>query len=387
MSQPELGLTLAELRRLSRTFLLEEARPEDALFPYSTVIREGAYRHDFDHPAAVRYSINSLLGLQADVLHEPGAADAQDVAELTERFLDRHLDHITNLADVGLLLVLLCEGDLSRQRAERLLSRVAEAAAGTAAARLTMQECSWMLWGSCAAASAGLPRGGETARALADLILDRYVDWSSGLPRHSLRRYRGDIVSFGALTYFLRGMFEFSRLADDERASRAFERAVDAIVGIQGDRGEWPWLISVRRRVPLDFYPVFAVHQDSMAMLFLLPALAAGLDVGSAITRSFSWVLGRNELSTPMIEREPFAAYRSIERAERLPRGRRYVRATARSLARATDRPDRRRGVRINRECRSYHLGWILYAWAGATTVPDLSPTARIDIPRPPLVS
>ncbi len=54
-------------------------------------------------------------------------------------------------------------------------------------------------------------------------------------------------------------------------------------------------------------------------MLFLLPALESGLDVDGAIGRSFAWTLGRNELAAPMFERDPFAAYRSIERAESLP--------------------------------------------------------------------
>jgi hypothetical protein len=388
MSQAELALSPAELRRRAQSFLVEAVRREDGLFPYSTVVRNGAYVHDFDHPAAVRYTINSLLGLQASARRDPGALDPGDVSALTETFLEHHLERIGNPADLGLLLVLLCEGELSTRRANELLARLGSAARSRAATRLTMQEASWMLWGACSAADAGLASGPATARALADLILGRFVDPGSGLPRHSLRRYRGDIVSFGALTYFLRGMLEFSRLSEDPRARRTFERGVDAIVGIQGERGEWPWLISVQRRVPLDVYPVFAVHQDSMSMLFLLPALESGLDVGDAIAKSFSWVLGRNELSEPMIEREPFVAYRSIERVERLPRLSRYLRASAGSIAGKAGESENGRGVRINRECRSYHLGWILYAWSGRTEVDaGISDSGDLDLPRRPLAS
>ena len=367
MSRPELELSPAELRRHALTFLVEAVRRDDGLFPYSTLVRSGAYVHDFDHPAAIRYSINSLLGLQAAARRDPGELSPEVVSALTERFLERHLERIATPADVGLLLALLCDGELSTRRASELLARVESTARSSAARRLTMQDASWMLWGACAAAHAGHRTATAAARTIAELILGRFVDPSSGLPRHSLRRYRGDIVSFGALTYFLRGMFEFSRLADDEPARRAFERGVDAIVAIQGNRGEWPWLISVRRGVPLEFYPVFAVHQDSMSMLFLLPALESGRRVDEAIARSFSWILGRNELSAPMIEQDPFVAYRSIERAERVPRMRRYVRATAGSLAGAAGGLASGHGVRINRECRSYHLGWILYAWSGPT--------------------
>ena len=62
---------------------------------------------------------------------------------------------------------------------------------------------------------------------------------------------------------------------------------------------------------------------------------------------------------------EPFLRYRSLERRGRLQRPRRYacsllvhVRQHER-LARQTDR------VRLNTECRSYEMGWIVYAWAG----------------------
>jgi hypothetical protein len=387
MSQAELDLSPAELRRRAQTFLTDVVRREDALFPYITIVRRGEYVHDFDHPSVIRYTINSLLGLQAAARQDPSQLDPAEVSALTTTFLERHLERIDNPADLGLLLVLLSEGEPATRLANELLARVDAAARSSAASRLTMQEVSWMLWGSCAAARAGLATGAATAGVIAELILNRFVDPGSGLPRHSLRRYRGDIVSFGALTYFLRAMFEFSQLSGDTRPQQAFERCVDAIVGIQGDRGEWPWLISVRGRVPLEIYPVFAVHQDSMSMLFLLPALESGMDVREAIARSFAWVRGRNELSAPMIEQEPFVAYRSIERAEGLPRARRFLRATVGSYTGAAGESANGRGVRINRECRSYHLGWILYVWSGASGDAATAADAALDPARRPLAS
>ena len=65
------------------------------------------------------------------------------------------------------------------------------------------------------------------------------------------------------------------------------------MLGIQGSQGQWPWMISSRTSIPLDFYPVFGVHQDSMAMLFLHPALDLGLPgAAGAIERSLEvWPL------------------------------------------------------------------------------------------------
>jgi hypothetical protein len=79
------------------------------------------------------------------------------------------------------------------------------------------------------------------------------------------------------------------------------------------------------------------------------------------VARSVSWVHGRNELGLRFyVERPFFFAYRAIERAERLPKARRY----ARWLTGAVAGPAPAEGLRVNRECRSYHLGWLLYAWS-----------------------
>ena len=179
---------------------------------------------------------------------------------------------------------------------------------------------------------------------------------------HSLRPYRRNVVSFGSLVYFLRSMHEASTTLGDERAAAAFRAGVERALGFQGPQGEWPWMIDVARGRPFDRYPVFGVHQDSMSMLFLLPAVAAGVPGASqAVERSFRWVHGENELGLPMVVDEPFFfAYRAIERDERAPKARRYARWIARSEA----GPAPSGSLRVNRECRSYHLGWVLYAWA-----------------------
>ena len=184
---------------------------------------------------------------------------------------------------------------------------------------------------------------------------------SSGLPRHSTRRYRRNLVSFGGLVYFLRAMHEYEQATGDAEARSLFERGVAYALTVQGPRGEWPWLMNGASGAIVDPYPVFSVHQDSMAMLFLHPALDRGLPgAGEAVSRSVPWCFGENELGIGFYVREPFFAYRSIERDERAPRLRRYLRSVSPGRS-----PFGAGHVRLNPECRSYHLGWILYAWSG----------------------
>ena len=90
------------------------------------------------------------------------------------------------------------------------------------------------------------------------------------------------------------------------------------------------------------------------------------------MARSFAWNLGRNELGESLVLDEPCRfVYRSIERDEGQPRLRRYLRALGRPAR--DSYPARAESVRINRECRSYHLGWVLFTWAGAPEMPALA--------------
>lgn len=330
-----------ELTRLcagSVEFLERVHRAEDALYPFSTRRRAGELVNDFDDPQTLRYTITSLVGLSE-------ALPRDEVRPIVERFVAHWLPRLESPADLG-LLSLLHPPALDRVRA--LAKRPART--------LNMQDLAWMLWGASA-------NGDEaTARRLFETILRDFVDPASAMPRHSLRAYRRNVVSFGSLVYFLRATSEYATVFGDERALPLFRRGVERALALQGPQGEWPWMIDVRTGRAFDRYPVFAVHQDSMAPLFLLPALDDGVaGVPEAIERSVRWVLGENELGVRMFLDDPvFFAFRSIERRESLPKARRY----ARFLARREQGRAPAAHLWLNEECRSYHPGWILFAWS-----------------------
>jgi hypothetical protein len=327
------------------------------LLPFSSRLVADTIVHRYDHPIAVRYTVNSLLGLLAAARASAAGPSEEDVVALVEAFLERP-ERITSPADRGLATLLV--STLSPDRAT-VAPWVRRLAADVRLAGLDMQALAWVLWGAAAARRAGAARGADVAHCALERIVGELVDRTSGLPRHSARAYRRNIVSFGSLTYFLRAMHEAADVLHDRRARALFDGGVAHAAGLQGPRGEWPWMINCRTGAAFDRYPVFAVHQDSMAMLFLHPAQERGTPgAGEAVRRSLQWVLGANELDLCMFVERPFFAYRSIERAERAPRLRRYARALRGSAATDAGR------VRVNRECRSYHLGWLLYVWSTA---------------------
>jgi hypothetical protein len=66
-----------------------------------------------------------------------------------------------------------------------------------------------------------------------------------------------------------------------------------------------------------------------------------------------------------MILDNPFFIYRSIRQKTTFERAQRYFRALGSHILNRRAEPLPASCLEINRECRSYHIGWLLFAWAG----------------------
>jgi hypothetical protein len=354
------------LCRNAVSFLEKVYSGKDGLFPYTTRLEQGEYRSIYDHPMAVRCTINCLLGLQEAAKFDPQHRFLGRVDEMTERFLRLHEHDLTNLGDLGLLIVHLCErpsGVITTSAFDRLKSlSIDQGRIGA----LNLQDTSWLLWGSIAAARSNLTGAETLAHDLFLRLTGRLLAHSAVLPRHDLNPLRRRLVSFGGTTYFLRAVYEYGRYFDHREALALFRRATTAVVSSQGPNGEWPWMLATSDARPLDVYPVFSVHQHSMSMLFLFPALDEGIpQIQGAIDKSVTWITGANQLGLPMIQWKPFLIYRSLERRAVAPRPVRYVRAWRVSeWGRPAGLAENDR-LFVNTESRSYELGWLLYALSG----------------------
>jgi hypothetical protein len=243
------------------------------LFPFITRLVDGRYVNDYAEPQSVRYTINSLLGLNEAARHGVGGVTPDEVGAMTEALLRRGPDRVSGLADIGLLTLLLCELETETVQVDSTVERLETALSATPVPRLDVQSLGWAIWGTAAAARRGVAGADQLARRIASVVEEHFVDPRSRLPRHSTRWYRRSIVSFGSLTYYLRAAHELAVTLEERRWQAAFESGVRHAIAFQGPLGEWPWMMDVRSGTPFDAYPVFSVHQDSMAMLFLLPAL------------------------------------------------------------------------------------------------------------------
>jgi hypothetical protein len=189
------------------------------------------------------------------------------------------------------------------------------------------------------------------------------------LPRRELVESR--FTHFAAQVYPLHGLAAF-HLATGASPPDAVGRVAERLVEAQGPLGQWWWLYSSRARKVLEGYPVYSVHQDGMAFLGLMELEKLGLgSFAKPLCRGLDWLAGANELGVDMVDRDPPLINRSIQRvgshADRAYGISRagIVRVISRSFVpRAI--PDRTEAepeeLEVLHECRSYHVGWLLYA-------------------------
>jgi hypothetical protein len=134
-----------------------------------------------------------------------------------------------------------------------------------------------------------------------------------------------------------------------------------SILGLQGPRGQWWWHFDVSLGHAVAHYPVFAVHQLSMAPMALRSAAVAfGLNCPDAIRNSASWC-DENEMGEPMYDERCGTVWRSAEIAAS-PWQQKLHRISslwAQQSGRAVPPAE---SLHLNRETRPYEWGWWLYA-------------------------
>jgi len=351
--------------------LLEKMYDGDrGVFSSSSRLYEGRLVNDFSTGSSIRYSIIVLAGLQQ--VEKSTGVDVRFDAKV-ERFLSKNWRAIGDVGDRGLLLAVLSRA--GHGHVDHLLDDLeALSKDGARLRQLDVQQLSWVLLGLVSVAELGSDRATRAARRVFAVYQNYFLNHDTLLPYHVLTRWRSRFVSFGAICYFLHSWHEYARVTGDESAATVFREAARRVILGQGPRGEWAWFYDAETGTIADWYQVYSVHQASMAPLWLLPAHDAGVPGAErAIIDGFRWLAGVNELDIPMISTQPFYCYRSLRRREFSDKAIRAFRALI-AVARHRDAPFARpTRVEVNRECRSYELGWLLFVWAGRSDFPTIT--------------
>jgi hypothetical protein len=219
----------------------------------------------------------------------------------------------------------------------------------------------------------------DLAQRCATELLDRHSAQSRvfrAMPRRpsGLRTMLGArITSFASQVYPLLGLASLYAYRG-ETPPPALRQTAEHLVEAQGPLGQWWWLYSPSTATVLEGYPVYSVHQDGMAFMGLAPVEQLGEgSYARALALGLDWLYERNELSLTLVEEAPPFICRNIQRVGSdadapfgISRGN-LARAVARSWrpGSVSDQTEvAPEQLEPLRECRSYHLGWLLCAYA-----------------------
>lgn len=195
-----------------------------------------------------------------------------------------------------------------------------------------------------------------------------FPHWTNPQAASWTRRHVG---CFADQVYPIQALARYARVMRHEQALAAAGRCAEQICRQQGLAGQWWWHYDCRTGKVVEGYPVYTVHQDSMAPMALLDLLeAGGPDLTDAIRLGLGWMVNAAEIDRCLIDDHQSLIWRKVTRTgpSKLMRQARaaatWVHPNLRLLwLNAMFRP-----TAIDYEDRPYHLGWILHAWLGGLT-------------------
>jgi len=176
------------------------------------------------------------------------------------------------------------------------------------------------------------------------------------------------VACFADQIYPMMALANYGTAFGDSGSIDIAASAADTICLLQGPAGQWWWHYDVKSGIVAEEYPVFSVHQEAMAPMALLAVdAAAGMDHSQYIEKGLFWLNTPDAVRQTMIVPQENIIWRDVHRREiykmhRLVRGV-LIAGGLHSVHRLTGK--NLFGYVINKECRPYELGWILYAWAG----------------------
>lgn len=236
--------------------------------------------------------------------------------------------------------------------------------------------CAWALTAALAARHLGPTT--EVQRLASRLLL--HSQSNNGLFGHVLTAKaagfaRGHIGCFADQVYPIQALARLAYMDNDRVALRASEACAARIAALQGDAGQWWWHYDTRDGSVVEGYPVYSVHQHAMAPMALLDLYeAGGTDHRAALAKGLHWIDQRPETDEPMVSPEDGVIWRKVGRTEP-PKLVRSIAAATTAIRVGWHLPALDAafppGV-VDRECRPYEFGWMLYAWRSRGVVQAL---------------
>ena len=243
-------------------------------------------------------------------------------------------------------------------------------------APISTVECAWSLSAALAARDLA-DTSGLIGAARAGLLSARAgsVLFGHMIPASASGRLRAHIGCFADQVYPIQALSRLHASLGDTEALAAAEACAERICALQGNGGQWWWHYDVRNGTVAEGYPVYSVHQHAMAPMALLELReAGGRDFSGAIVGGLSWLETHPETPETLIDPEKGVVWRKVARREpnKLVRKAAAVGTALRPGFRLPAVDALFPPGPIDRECRPYEFGLMLYAWLSGGTVARL---------------
>ncbi|MES5817758.1 hypothetical protein [Streptomyces sp. RG80] len=324
---------------------------------------------------STRYAAITALGVEFLPEDRQRAVLAGRSAQEFTGLLIESLPAVTNLGDAA--LIAWAAAETAHPKLSDALERV-EALDVEGRPQYTV-EAAWVL--SALAAARGTVDVERRFSAARDRLLRARIGDSPLFPHATgpglVPWYRSHVSCFADQTYPLQALARAHASDDqggDPEALAASEACAARICELQGDGGQWWWHYDARTGGVVEGYPVYSVHQHAMAPTALFDLTdAGGSDFGASIRKGLRWMTevpelaGHTERQEPLILDELGATWRKVYRGDP-KKAVRAARGLGTRLApnlrlKSLDRVYR--PLSVDRECRPYEFGWMLYAWQG----------------------
>ena len=211
------------------------------------------------------------------------------------------------------------------------------------------------------------------AKKIADSLMDSFREDSCIFlhepAKKGLSALRSHISCFADFVYPIQALSYYHIATGDAQAAKIAIQCAEQMCHLQGENGQWWWHYDVRTGKVVECYPVYSVHQDSMAPMALFAlAKACGHDHSNSIEKGLCWLSNPTEIAKSLIDTERNIIWRKVARREpsRLVRGLQAATSRLHSVMRIPAVDLIFPPSSIDYETRPYHMGWILHAWGGA---------------------
>lgn len=211
--------------------------------------------------------------------------------------------------------------------------------------------------------------------------------FAHAIPASSLGRWRAHIGCFADQVYPIQALARWSAWSGDTAALEAAEATAAQICALQGDAGQWWWHYDARTGDVVEGFPVYSVHQHAMAPMVLFDlAAAGGTDHHAARDLGLSWLEKHPEADEQLVSEEFSLIWRKV--------GRHEPRKASRSINAVTTSVHAGWKIKsvdslfpagvVDKECRPYELGWLLYAWLHSAAESENKQHQRVSSLREP---